>query len=52
MQCIITEKQSNQINTQWWNKNDLQIVRAKENHKLSYDGPSQRQALDTNQPTY
>ena len=28
---------------------DSQIVRAKENLKLSYSGPSQRQASDTNQ---
>ena len=28
---------------------DSQIVRAKENLKLSYGGPSQQQASDTNQ---
>ena len=28
---------------------DSQIVRAKENHKLSYGGPSKQQALGTNQ---
>ena len=29
---------------------DSQIVRAKENLKLSYGGPSQRQTSGTNQP--
>ena len=29
---------------------DLQMVRAKENLKLSHGGPSQRRALVTNQP--
>ena len=50
LQCIITEKQSNQINTLWWYKEkDSQIVRAKENLKLSYGGHSQKQAWSTNQ---
>ena len=50
MQCIITEKHSNEINeidetkkmTQY-----SQIVRAKENLMLSHGGPFQRQAVDT-----
>ena len=48
MQCIITEKQSNQIITLKM-AHDSQTVRAKENLKLRYGGPSQRQASDTNQ---
>ena len=52
MQCITTEKQSNQINTLWWNKerveHDSQIARAKEHLKLSEDVTSQRQAPGTN----
>ena len=39
-------KHSNQINTPWWNKekraHDSQIVRAKENLKLSHGGSSYR----------
>ena len=42
MQCIITEKQSNQINKE--RAHGSQIVGAKENLKLSYVGSSQRQA--------
>ena len=51
MQYIITEKQSNQINTDETNEraHDSQIVRAKENLKLSHSGPGQRQTSDTNQ---
>ena len=55
MQCIITEKQSNQIilSTHYEDikkrAHDSQIGRAKENLKLSYGGPSQRQASGTNQ---
>ena len=48
MQCIITEKQSNQINT-LTKAHDSQTVKAKENLKLRYSGPSQRQASGTNQ---
>ena len=43
MQCIITEKQSNQ------NNHDSHVVRAKENLMLSHGGPSQRQVSGTNQ---
>ena len=49
----INEYQSNQINTLWWYKkmaHDIQIVRAKENLKLSYGGPSQRSIR--HQPKY
>ena len=52
IQCIITEKQSNQTNTLLLIKkraHDSQIVRTKENLKLSYRGPSQGQASSTNQ---
>ena len=52
MQCIIIEKQSNQITHFDDTKkraHDSQIVRAEENLKLSYGGPSQRQASGTNQ---
>ena len=52
MQCIITEKQSNQLTHYDDTKKRAhysQIVRAKENIKLSYGGPSQRQASGTNQ---
>ena len=52
MHCIIIEKQSNQINRYDDTKkraHDSQVVRAKENLKLSDGGPSQRQASDTNQ---
>ena len=51
IQCIIKEKQiPNQINTLLWNnENELQIVRVKENLKLSYGGPSQGQTPGTNQ---
>ena len=45
MQCIITEKQSNQINSYDDTKKRAygsQIVRAKENLQLSYGGSSQR----------
>ena len=54
MKCIITEKQSNQINTlykyiymmkQRKGAHDSQIVRAKENLMLSYGGPSQDLSL-------
>ena len=51
MQCIITEKRSHQINTLWWNKEKAhgsQIVKPKENLKLSYGGPSQQQASAPN----
>ena len=52
MQCIITEKQSNQVNTNYDDTkkraHDSQIVRAKENLKLSYGGPSQRQTSGSN----
>ena len=45
MQCIITEKQSNQIKQSYYetkiSAHDSQIARAKENLKLSYGGPSQ-----------
>ena len=44
-----TEKQINQINTLWWNKEKGSLtVRAKENLKLNHGVPSQRQALGTN----
>ena len=51
MQCIISE--NNQIKLTHYDDtkkraNDSQIVRAKENLKLSYGGPSQRQASSTN----
>ena len=52
MQCIITEKQSNQVKHYDETKkraHDSQIVRAKENLKLSWGGPSQGQASGTNQ---
>ena len=51
MKCIITDKQFNQINiVLCTNKeNDSQIVRAKENLKLSHGGPNQRQTSGTNQ---
>ena len=50
MQCIITEKQSNQIHYDDTKKaHDSQIVRAKQKQsKLSNCGPSQRQASVTN----
>ena len=50
MQCIITEKQLNQIINIDETKirdHDLQIDRAKENLKFSYGGPSVQQALGT-----
>ena len=46
MQCMITDKQSKQINTL---KDAWLTVRAKENIKLGHCGPSQRPASDTNQ---
>ena len=52
MQCFITGKQSDQITHYDETKkmaHDSQIVRAKENLKLSHGGPSQRQASGTNQ---
>ena len=53
MHYITTEKHSNQINTLWYETkkmtHDSHIVRAKENLKLSYGGPSQRQASGINQ---
>ena len=51
MQCIITEKQSNQINIDDEAKkmaHDSQLVRAKD-FKLTHNGPSQRQESGTNQ---
>ena len=55
MQCIITEK--NHIKSKHYddtNKmaHNSQIVRANENLKLSYGGPSQRQASETIQGIY
>ena len=57
MQCIITEIQSNQIKSTHYDESkkrahDSHIVRAKENIKLSYSGPSQRQASGTNLELY
>ena len=54
MQCIITEKRSNKSNTLCNDEtkkmaSDSQIVRAKENIMLSFEGSSQRQASGTNQ---
>ena len=53
MQCIITEKQYNQIITLHDETKkrapNSQIVGAKENLKLSYGGPIRRQASGTNQ---
>ena len=52
MQCIITEKHSNKKTQNDETKkraHDSQIVRSKENLKLIYGGPSQRQASGTNQ---
>ena len=48
LQCISIEKQSNQTNFDETKKraNDSQIVRAKENLKLSHSGSSYRHALD------
>ena len=49
MDCIITEKQSNQINTIWSDDetkkmtHDSLIVRTKENLKLSHGGPRQNE---------
>ena len=48
MQCVITEKQSNQINTLLCKKkraHESQIVRAKDNLKVSHARPYKRQAL-------
>ena len=53
MQSIIIEKHSNQINTPWWKKKRArhsQIVKLKENLKLSNDGFSFRLASGTNPP--
>ena len=49
--CIIIWKQSNQTQNDETKKraHDSQIVRAKENLKLSYGGPSQQQAPGTDQ---
>ena len=47
MQCVITEKHSNQIiniDETKINDHDSQIVRAKENLKFSYGGQSVRKA--------
>ena len=53
MQCIIMEKHSNQINHHDETKkraHDSQIVRAKENLKLSHGGSSYIKASGTNPP--
>ena len=52
MQCVLTEKHSNQITTLWRNKervHDSQKVRAKENLKFGHSGPIQIQAAGINQ---
>ena len=54
MQCIIAEKQSIVIKLKHYDEtknraHHSQIVRAKENLKLSHDGPIHRQASGTNQ---
>ena len=54
MQCIISSQRNNQIKLTHYDDakkmaHYSQIVRAKDNLKLSYDGPSQRQASGTNQ---
>ena len=46
MQCIITEKQYSYDGTKK-RARDSQIVRAKENPKLSYAVPNERQASGT-----
>ena len=54
MQCIITEKPYNQINTHYDETKKMayhsQIVRAEESLRLSLDGPNLLQASDTNPP--
>ena len=52
MQLTTTEKQPNKLTHNEETKeraHNTQIVRGKENLKLSYDGTSQRQASGTNQ---
>ena len=52
MQCIIIEKHQIKLSHYDDTKesaHDSQIVRPKENLKLSYNGPSQRQASGTHQ---
>ena len=53
MQCIIMENTLIKLTHYDETKkraHDSQMVRAKENLKLSHGGPSYRQASDTNQP--
>ena len=50
----VSSQRNNQIKLTYYNDtkimvHDSQIVRIKENLKISYGGPSQRKASDTNQ---